>query len=65
MLLTNRVEIKKSILVCEVVEHSISVPIGVGGARYRFNFIIKNLENIQKQIDDYKQIQKVADLNLK
>lgn len=105
----NRVGIKKATLVCEAAENSIGVPVGLDGARYRLNLIIRSLENIQSEIadietimqnylfetgyaeyilsikgigivsaasflaetgdiskyDDYKQIQKVAGLNLK
>lgn len=48
----NRVGIKKAILVCEAAENSIGIPVGLDVARYRLNLIIKNLENIQQQIDD-------------
>jgi transposase len=105
----NRVGIKKATLVYEAAENSIGVPVGLDGARYRLNLIIRNLENLQKEItdieimmhdylletgyaeyilsikgigivsaasflaeigdiskyDDYRQIQKVAGLNLK
>lgn len=52
----NRVGIKKATLVCEAAENSIGVPVGLDGARYRLNLIIKNLENTQKQIDDIELI---------
>lgn len=52
----NRVGIKKGSLAFESAENSIGIPIGLDGARYRLNLIIKNLENIQKQIDDIEII---------
>lgn len=105
----NRVGIKKASLIYEAAENSIGVPVGLDGARYRVNLIIRNLEKIQEEIDaveilmnkylletgysefllsiqgvgivtaasflaeigdiskydDYKQIQKIAGLNLK
>jgi len=105
----NRVGIKKASLVYEAAENSIGVPVGLEGARYRLNLIIRNLEKLQEEIDaieilmnkylfetgysdfllsiqgvgivtaasflaeigdiskydDYKQIQKIAGLNLK
>lgn len=105
----NRVGLKKAILVHKVAEESIGVPIGLEGAKYRLELILRKLESTQKEIDaveilmerylektgyadfllsiqgvgivtaagflaevgdvskynDYKQIQKVAGLNLK
>ncbi|OOM75307.1 transposase IS116/IS110/IS902 family protein [Clostridium puniceum] len=105
----NRVGIKKASLVYEAAENSIGIPVGLDGARYRLNLIIRNLEKLQEEIDaveilmnkylfetgysdyllsiqgvgivtaasflaeigdiskydDYKQIQKIAGLNLK
>ena len=105
----NRVGIKKASLVYEAAENSIGIPVGLDGARYRLNLIIRNLEKTQEEIDaieilmnkylfetgysefllsiqgvgtvtassflaeigdiskynDYKQIQKIAGLNLK
>jgi len=105
----NRVGIKKASLVYEAAENSIGIPVGLEGARYRLNLIIRNLEKLQEEIDavevimnkylletgnsefllsiqgvgivtassflaeigdiskydDYKQIQKIAGLNLK
>ena len=105
----NRVGIKKASLVYEAAENSIGIPVGLDGARYRLNLIIRNLEKFQEEInaveilmnkylfetgysdyllsiqgvgivtaasflaeigdiskyDDYKQIQKIAGLNLK
>lgn len=47
----NRVGIKKACLVYESAENSIGVPVGLDGARYRLNLIIRNLEKIQEEID--------------
>lgn len=54
----NRVGIKKASLVYEAAENSIGVPIGLEGAKYRLDLIIRNLEYIQKEIDSVEELMK-------
>lgn len=105
----NRAGLKKSLLVFEADRNSIGIPVGLSGAKYRLDLILRKLEGLQKEIDavenmmneyldktgyanfllsiqgvgivtassflaeigdvskyaDFKQIQKVAGLNLK
>lgn len=52
----NRVGIKKASLIYEAAENSIEVPVGLDGARYRLDLIIRSLEKFQKEIDDVESI---------
>lgn len=43
--------IKKASLAYKADQKSIGVPVGLDGSKYRLKLIIRNLENLQKEID--------------
>ncbi|KAJ49284.1 transposase [Clostridium tetanomorphum] len=54
----NRVGLKKSILVYEVAKKSIGVPVGLEGAKYRLELVLRKLEWLQKEIDAVEEMMK-------
>ncbi|KYH27997.1 transposase IS116/IS110/IS902 family protein [Clostridium tepidiprofundi DSM 19306] len=54
----NRVGLKKAILVYAAAENSIGIPVGLEGAKYRLELILKKLEWLQKEIDDVETLMK-------
>lgn len=52
----NRVGLKKATEIYDAANNSIGIPVGLEGARYRLNLIMRNIENIQNEIDQIEAI---------
>lgn len=52
----NRVGFKKAELVFNAADTSIGVPVGLEGARYRLKLILRQLEGLQKELDNVEKL---------
>lgn len=52
----NRVGLKKATIIYDAANNSIGVPVGLEGARYRLELIMRNIESLQKEIKEIENI---------